>query len=98
MQKTTLVDESVEINDPVTDVLEEGWLHKVMVFFNIPSNWPIWKVVLAGLVLALFPSAAWWFNRFSPRLAQTAYLVQIGFMAVDAIMLMSLPKKQKQQG
>ncbi|MCP5097036.1 MAG: hypothetical protein GY943_15920, partial [Chloroflexi bacterium] len=84
----------MEINDPITDVLEEGWLHKVMVFFNIPSQWPIWKIVIAGLILALFPSAAWWFNRFSPRLAQVAYLVQIGFMTVDAIMLMSLPRQK----
>ena len=94
MQKSTLMDESVEIKDPTTDVLEEGWLHKVMVLLNIPSQWPMWKIVIAGLILALFSSAAWWFNRFSPRLAVTVYAVQIGFMVVDATMLMLLPRQK----
>lgn len=94
MRESTVMKESTEIKDPNVDVLTEGWLHKLMVAFHMPSEWPNALTPAVGLFISVFVSATWWFLRFSPRLAVAAFLVAAFFMVIDTIMITNLPKRQ----
>lgn len=62
MRESTWLNEPLETEEPVVNVLEEGLLHKIMVFFNIPSRWPGWAVASAGLLLAILSGLVWHYN------------------------------------
>lgn len=94
MHETTLLDKPVEIDEPVVNVLEEGFLHKIIVFFNVPARWPGWAIALAGLLLAALSGLIWQYNIEAVQTAGTIALVQVGFMAGDGVILYLLPRKQ----
>jgi predicted MPP superfamily phosphohydrolase len=98
VQKPTFFDEPVEIQDPVEDVLEHGWLHKVMVLAHQPEGWPDW--LLAGwlILMAAFLGRFWLFTTGEMRVAQMVLLVQILVMAADMALLISLPKREISYG
>ena len=83
-----------KINDPTTDVLEDGWLHKVILLFQRPVTWSDTHIMGVGVFLALLVSLTWWAIEFTPRLSQAVFLQQLGFMALDVLMLKTLPKRK----
>lgn len=76
------------------DVLEEGWLHKVMVLFHIPSRWPGWLVLMVGGLTAVFAAAVWQLARGSLRLTLGVLALQVGFFIFDTVMLWLLPRRR----
>ena len=89
-----MLDKPIEIDEPVVNVLEEGLLHKIMLFFDVPARWPGWVVALAGLLLAALSGLIWHYNVEGAQVAGTVALVQAGFMAGDGIIFHILPRKQ----
>lgn len=83
----------VDIDEPISDVLTEGWLHKVMVLFHQATKVPGW---VTGLCLLLLAALAGWLWRQIGIDSSTGWLLAGGqalFMAFDAALLMSLPRR-----
>lgn len=83
----------VDIDEPIADVLTEGWLHKVMVVFHQATKAPGW---VTGLLLLLLAAVAGWFWRGVGADTQTVWLLagaQALFMAYDALLLTWLPRR-----
>ncbi len=95
MQKTPTGNKEMnKIDDPKSDVLENGLLHKVILLFQRPVGWSDAHIMGAGVFLALLVSLTWWVTSFTPRLLQAVFLQQLGFMVLDVIMLKLLPKRK----
>lgn len=93
MRESTLMKETTDIQDPNYDVLTEGLLHKVMVFFHIPHTWNNFQVAFIGLLISGLVSLAW-YRKSTPALVVGAFSVHLLFFLLDSIMLKNLPKKQ----
>lgn len=94
MYKRTVVDEVFNVSDPPVDVLEAGLLHKIMVLFHIPANWPAVMVIATAFVLATVVGGVW-ATRLQHALAgSVAIAVVFGFIMLDALILVSLPRRQ----
>ncbi|WP_420630108.1 metallophosphoesterase [Candidatus Leptofilum sp.] len=93
MQNTTLTKESHELNEPTIDILEEGWLHKVMLLFHLPTRLPGVLVVGLVLVVAILAGAGWWLLTGDKALAELIAILLALFMAADLTLLLSLPQQ-----
>lgn len=93
MQDTMMLEESVEINDPSVDILAEGWLHKLMVFFHRPVAWPDWSLGLTLLALAGGAGLLWWVITGDVMVARMVMVLQGLLMGVDMALFISLPKR-----
>lgn len=94
MRESTLLDQPVEVDEPGVNVLEEGLLHKIMLFFNVPGHWPGWAVALVGLLLSVLSSVPWRYGVGEIQAAWAIALLQVAFMAGDALILYLLPQKR----
>lgn len=94
MQNSILTKNATELNEPTVDILEEGWLHKTMLFFELPSRLPgIWVVGLAFLLAGL-TGAGWWLLTADQSMAQLIGILLALFMAADMTLLISLPQQK----
>lgn len=92
MRNTTIIQEPMEISEPVVDVLEEGLLHKIMVVFHIPTRWPGWVLGLIGIFVAAAAGLLWRRVTGDISTAQTVGLLQGLFLGADMALLLSLPR------
>lgn len=75
------------------DILLKGLIHKVMVFFHIPTNWPAWGMGLLLLLLATLAGSSWWLTSgdlFVTLMATGQFLT---FMLLDVVLLVQLPRR-----
>ena len=80
------------LDDPIEDVLLQSRLHKVMVTFHAPANWPTARVCLAGLCLASLAALPWlWLSDREAALIVLA--LQLLFLVGDAAVLIALPRR-----
>lgn len=86
-------EESLKISDPEVDILAEGWLHKVMVFFHKPTYWPSWALGLLLVVFSLFVGGFWFLLTADRQSAQMIVLLQTLLFSADMSLLISLPKR-----
>lgn len=93
-----MIQKSAEVHDPEIDVLTEGWLHKVMVMFHTPSQWPGWAVISLAVGLAALGTVSWRLLSNGRMLAWSIFLIQSVFSLLDVIMLQQLPRKQLSYG
>lgn len=75
------------------NVLIETTLHKLLVLFQNPVNWPTWKVALAWLLLMLSVGSVWFVVVGEPAVALMAFVTLALFSAADAVLLRSLPAR-----
>lgn len=92
MHGSTYIKEPSDVQDPAFDVLEEGLLHKVLVFFHLPHRWPGLVVLAAGVGLAAAAAVTWQFARGSTRLSLGIFVMLAFFLVLDGMMLHALPK------
>lgn len=76
------------------DVLTKRWLHKVMVLFHSPADWPLWKVFLAALLFVAIAGVSWILATGQLSAGWAAGLILAFFLFTDALLLFSLPLKQ----
>ncbi len=74
------------------DVLTEGLLHKVMVFFNQPVHWPAWRVVLVLVLMAGVVGGWWWLVGAEPGVALAVGGLLFGFFLADLVAFLLLPR------
>ncbi|MEZ4591707.1 MAG: hypothetical protein R3D55_11290 [Chloroflexota bacterium] len=94
MQNSPSKEESHELNEPTLNILEEGLLHKIMLFFHLPTRLPGVFVALLALVLAGLTGAGWWLFTGDWRLAQWVGGLMALFMAADMALLLLLPRQK----
>ncbi|MCP4419950.1 MAG: metallophosphoesterase [Chloroflexi bacterium] len=85
---------STELNEPTLNILEEGLLHKTMLFFDLPSRLPAVLVVGLGLLLVILTSAGWLLLTADQPTAQLIGMLLALFMAADMTLLISLPQQK----
>ena len=91
-QKSPTLQEKKEIKDPLTDTLTEGWLHKVIMAFHKPTEWPVWQMLGFGVLLSAVMGVLWWrILNNSPQLGTGIFLLQLGFFILDTAVLLYLP-------
>ena len=98
MQNSTLTKSPTELNEPTLDILEEGWLHKIMLFFDLPTRLPSGLVMGLALLLAGLAGVGWWFITADQLMAQLVALLLALFMAADMTLLLSLPQQNVSYG
>ncbi len=86
--------EAIELDEPFVDVLTEGWLHKVMVMFDWIGRLPLWFLALVWLAVAALTALGWRLLGYNGRFPLWAGGLVALFTAVDAILLISLPRLQ----
>lgn len=74
-------------------ILEFSLLHKIMLFFDTPAEWPGWSVGIAAAFLASLVSLIWWLLGQSPLYALLAGGITLTFLAFDAFTFASLPQR-----
>lgn len=101
MQNSTLTKKSPKINEPLLDsnepfidILKEGWLHKTMLFFDLPAQLPGMLVVGLALLLAGLTGVGWWLLTADQSMAQLIAMLLALFMAADMTLLISLPQQK----
>lgn len=85
------------LTDPPHDVLTEGWLHKLMLVFHAPARWPAWAMTVLGVIFVLLAALPWKYFWGAP-VAWAATGIQALFLADDAAVLISLPRKRVSYG
>lgn len=94
-QDLTLMHEKKEIEDPSVDTLEEGWLHKAILAFHKPIDWPAWQVLGLGFLASVLMGVLWWrLLNNSPQLGIGVFLMQFGFFVLDTAVLLYLPQQK----
>jgi hypothetical protein len=86
--------EAIELDEPFVDVLTEGWLHKVMVMFDWIGRLPVWVLALVWLAVAALVTFGWQMLGYDGRFPLWAGGLVALFTAVDAIILIWLPRLQ----
>ena len=79
---------------PRNMVLEERFLHQLLVFMYIPSSWPAWKMGLALLAIA----GAIWLLWIPVGYALAAAAIFFLFALGDWLLLWRLPQSQRSYG
>jgi predicted MPP superfamily phosphohydrolase len=74
------------------DVLTEGRLHKLMVFFNQPVHWPAWRVVLLLALMAALVGGWWWLLGAPLPVALGAGGLLLLFFLADLVAFWLLPR------
>ena len=74
-------------------VLEFSLLHKIMLFFDTPADWPGWAVGFAAALLACLVSLVWWLLGQSALNALLAGSITLAFLTFDALTFASLPRR-----
>ena len=77
----------------VRDVLTEGLLHKIMLFFHLPANWPMGAMILVAGVFVFLAALPWWWLWGLPTALAVAGM-HILFLGDDAALFITLPQKQ----
>ena len=95
---TMLTQEPTELNEPALDILEEGWLHKIMLVFHLPTRLPGVLVVGLALLLVFLVGASWWLMTADQAMAQLVTVLLALFMAADMMLLRSLPQQKVSYG
>ncbi len=93
MQESTLEHEPIEISDPLEDVLEHGWLHKIMVLFHQPVHWPGWLLVVLLLALSVISGSLWYLITKDKESAQNITILLGLLMTAAMTLLISLPQR-----
>ncbi|GAB4265379.1 MAG: hypothetical protein Kow0080_05530 [Candidatus Promineifilaceae bacterium] len=86
--------EAIELDEPFVDVLTEGGLHKVMVAFDWLGRLPVWFLAFVWLAVAAVVAVAWQVLGYNGRFSLWAGGLVALFTAVDAAILISLPRLQ----
>lgn len=94
MQNSTLTQEHTELNEPTLNILEEGLLHKVMLFFHLPTRLPAVLVIVLALLLAGFAGAIWFLITADNPMAKLVSVLLVLFMAADMTLLLTLPQQK----
>ncbi len=74
-------------------ILEFSFLHKVMLFFDIPATWPGWAVGLAAAGLSGFVLLVWWLVGQPITTAFLAGGITLAFILFDARVFHTLPRR-----
>jgi uncharacterized protein len=77
--------------EPTEDVLLHSNLHKIMVIFHKPADWPVARVFAAALLPPILTGLWWWLLADAPA-AVTAGVALGLFMLADGWLLWSLPR------
>lgn len=97
VQETTVFDERLEeplpIADPEIDILAEGRLHKIMLFFHRPAAWPDGALLLVWLVLTVLAGLLWGVISGDKTSVRIVTLLSGLLMAADMLLLRSLPRR-----
>lgn len=97
MRETTLFDErleeTTEIADPAVDVLAEGGLHKIMLFFHQPATWSDGTLLLVWLIATGLSGLLWRLLSGDKNSAWMVLLFSGLIMAADMLLLRSLPRR-----
>ncbi len=91
MRETTIQKKTIDVSDPVVDVLEAGLFHKVMLVFHVPAQWPAWVMVLLAVFVSGMLGMAWWQLATDLRLGMVVTAVMFIFLLLDMLLLKSLP-------
>lgn len=76
------------------DRLARGPLHKVMVAFNAPKDWPEWQVAFLGFFLCLVGGFFWYFPQRDWQEAVGIAAALGVFFLVDVVILSLLPARR----
>lgn len=97
MRETTLFDErleeTTEIADPAVDVLAEGGLHKIMLFFHQPATWSDGTLLFVWLIATGLSGLLWRLLSGDRNSAWMVLLFSGLIMAADMLLLRSLPRR-----
>lgn len=94
MQNSTLIKKPIELNEPTLDILEEGLLHKLMLFFDLPTRLPGVLVVGLALILVMLTGTGWWLITADQPMAELVAVLLALFVAADMTLLISLPQQK----
>lgn len=97
VQETRLFDEQLKepqaIADPEVDILAEGGLHKLMLFFHQPATWPDWALLLLWLAFSGLAGLCWVLLAGDKNSAGAVTLFAAVMLAADMLLLRSLPRR-----
>ncbi len=97
MQDTTLLNEQLAepltIEDPAIDILAEGHLHKIMLFFHQPAYWPDWALLLVWLAFTGLVGLLWGVLSGDRSSVRVVTVLSGLIMAADMMLLRSLPRR-----
>jgi predicted MPP superfamily phosphohydrolase len=85
-------------DEPIPDILLEGPLHKIMVFFHQVTHWPDAMMAMAAVLLATVAGLVWHYVLADVALGLLVGLLQLLFMAADSAILISLPRRRLSYG
>ncbi|HUM71334.1 MAG TPA: metallophosphoesterase, partial [Chloroflexota bacterium] len=97
VQDTTVFDERLEevseIADPEVDILAEGGLHKIMLFFHLPAAWSDGALLLLWLAFAGLAGLLWGLLSGDINSIRAVTLFSGVMLAADMLLLRSLPRR-----
>lgn len=73
--------------------LEFSLLHRLMLLFQRPAGWPLWRLLLLALLLAVLVGLAWSVPAADWPWPALAALVSFLFFGADLLLLWSLPRR-----
>ncbi len=88
-----ILDDGVPI-DLNQDVLVDGWLHQLMLVFNKPALWPLWKVVWVMFLGIGVVALVWGLLASGVVAALSLFSLMAIFTFTDALWLISLPRRE----
>ncbi len=94
MRETIIQKKTVDVADPVVDVLEEGAFHKVMLAFHVPARWPGWAMALLAALVSGLVGMVWRQLAVDLRLGVAVTAVTFTFLLSDMLLLKSLPRRR----
>jgi predicted MPP superfamily phosphohydrolase len=78
---------------PPEDVLVKSFFHRALLFFNIPSTWPDWRVSLTLMLPVAAVGLTWFLTSGQSKTGLIAALILALFFLADALLLRSLPAR-----
>lgn len=89
-----MIVEQMRTPEEERNILEHGYLHRLMVLFQLPDGWPAPAVCLLLAALAAAAGGVWWLLGAPRPLILGAAVIQFLFSAGDVLLLWSLPRQR----
>ena len=95
---STTTSEQTEFAMVSPNSVNDGWLHKTILFFNSPTEWNVWQVVMMGMLGNGIACGIWWLLVQSPRMVLGVFLFLLLFFLVDTAVLLTLVRQRLSYG